>query len=333
MKSSPWRRVSVLSIDPAAYAPHALHDPTRSWSQTNCYADLWLEVLHAFRLDPLACMGFTLALDFEGDQFTFFKPPHSDLQRLYGIEIEELTIYRPLWEHAYGQVALGKLVLAEVDSYYLPDTAGTDYKTAHSKTTIGIETIDPDAKALGYFHNAGYYHLSGADYEGLFRLGERGGEDSVYLPPYVEFVRLRGLERLPDAELHARSVALGRGHFMRRPVTNPIARFRPQFDEEIAILAGNVAAYHAYAFASLRQLGAGMDLAAAYLRWLGAHGESGLGAAAEHLDAIGQVAKTLILKAARAVNGRRPLDTGPMMGQMESSWDAAMKDLAVWANC
>ena len=76
-----------------------------------------------------------------------------------------------------------------------------------------------------------------------------------------------------------------------------------------------------------------MDLAGCYLRWLTERGEPGLLAAAEHLDSIGKTAKTLILKAARAVNAKRPLDAAAMMAQMESSWDAAMKDLGVWANC
>ena len=35
-------------------------------------------------------------MDFEGDQWTFFKPPPEDLERLFGIDIHEMQPYRPL---------------------------------------------------------------------------------------------------------------------------------------------------------------------------------------------------------------------------------------------
>ena len=41
-------------------------------------------------------MGFTLRMDFEGDQWTFFKPPPEDLELLFGIDIHEMQPYRPL---------------------------------------------------------------------------------------------------------------------------------------------------------------------------------------------------------------------------------------------
>ena len=46
----------------------------------------------------LAVMPFTLAVDWEGDQWTFFKPPHSDLRTLYGFDTQELNVWRPLVE-------------------------------------------------------------------------------------------------------------------------------------------------------------------------------------------------------------------------------------------
>src|ERR1700753_4169491 len=63
---------------------HALHDPARAWPETNCYVDLWIEVLDALGLDPIACFGFTFSTDFEGDQWTFFKPSFGDIWELYG---------------------------------------------------------------------------------------------------------------------------------------------------------------------------------------------------------------------------------------------------------
>ena len=53
---------------------------TRIWPETNCYVDLWIEVLAAAGFTPEAMLGFTLTQDFEGDQFTFFKVPLEDLE-------------------------------------------------------------------------------------------------------------------------------------------------------------------------------------------------------------------------------------------------------------
>jgi len=65
---------SVFSgIDPETYRAHALHSSERAWPETNCYVDLWIEVLASSGVAPEAMLGFTLTQDFEGDQFTFFK--------------------------------------------------------------------------------------------------------------------------------------------------------------------------------------------------------------------------------------------------------------------
>ena len=52
-----------------------------AWVEKNCYVDVWIELLHALGLEPLAMLAFTVAVDFEGDQWTFFKPSHDDLRR------------------------------------------------------------------------------------------------------------------------------------------------------------------------------------------------------------------------------------------------------------
>lgn len=158
---------AVAPLDSRPWTPHGLHQGERTWTETNCYADLWIELLHTLELEPMACLGFTVAVDFEGDQWTFFKPSHADLYQLYGVDVQELTIWRALEAHTIEQVQHGRVVLVEVDSFHLPDTAGTDYRTRHAKTTIGIVAIDPDARRLGYFHNAGYFELGGEEYTGI----------------------------------------------------------------------------------------------------------------------------------------------------------------------
>src|ERR1051326_6967926 len=127
-------RAAVGELDPAQYTPHSLHGEQRIWVESNCYVDLWIEVLHWLGLEPTSCFAFALEADFEGDQWTFFKPPLADLRFLYGIDVQELNVWRPLGDHFREQLSLGRLVVAEADAYYLPDTAGTTYRTEHGKT-------------------------------------------------------------------------------------------------------------------------------------------------------------------------------------------------------
>ena len=87
-------------MTPESYQRHDLHSLERIWPEKNCYIDIWIELVHSLRLDPMAMMAFTVAIDFEGDQWTFFKPPHEDLKQLYGIDVQELYVWRPLLEHA-----------------------------------------------------------------------------------------------------------------------------------------------------------------------------------------------------------------------------------------
>jgi hypothetical protein len=319
-------RVSVSNLDPATYVRHATHSEQAAWVEKNCYIDVWIETLHAHRLDPMAIMPFTMAVDWEGDQWTFFKPPHGDLRTLYGVDTQELNVWRPLVEHAVHHVKEGKLVFTEADAWWLPDTQGTDYRRQHTKTTIVIETIDVDARKLGYFHNAGYYALEGEDFEQLLRIGF--APDPTYMPFYAEFVRIDRIQRHEPKELARRSIEILRGCLARRPATNPVARWKPQFIQDVAWLQGSgLALYHAYAFATIRQCGANFELASQYVKWLGEHGETGLERAVTELENLSSSAKALILKTARAVNAKKQVDFAPILDGMSASWDVAMETL------
>ena len=319
---------TILSLDPTTYQRHPLHGGERGWPETNCYVDLWIELLHAFGLDPLAGMAFTVAMDFEGDQWTFFKQPLADLYILYGIDVQELTIYRPLLEHVVEQVSLGKPVLVEVDAHYLPDTAGVSYKIDHAKTTIAVESIDPDARTMGYFHNAGYFSLSGDDFDDIFRVNASASDNAVWLPPYTEIVKLGALQKRTPDELARLATDLLRVHLARRPLDNPVRRFQRQFADDVQRLsAGPMQLFHQYAFATLRQCGACAELAATFLQWLEGHGESGIAPAAAGFEAIATGAKTLQFQVARAVNARRTVDFSPALDTMAAAWDAAIENL------
>ena len=80
-------RVQLFPLDPAAYARHRLHLGDRAWLESNCYIDLWIELLQTAGVEPLAALPCTFAGDLEGDQWTFFKFPIADLYGLYGVEV------------------------------------------------------------------------------------------------------------------------------------------------------------------------------------------------------------------------------------------------------
>jgi len=313
----------VLPLDAASYQRHALHGEERVWVEKNCYIDVWIEAVHAMGCDPLAMLGFVVAVDFEGDQWTFFKPPHDELRELYGIDVQELNVWRPLREHVELHVGDGKLISTEADAFHLPDTAGTDYQRQHTKTTIIINDFDLAQRRLGYFHNASYYALSGDDFTHLFRLGYE--PDPKFMPLFAETVRIdRLVKRSPD-ELRALARRSLAKHLARRPLDNPVARFAARVGADLPrIQSEGMGHYHAWAFATIRQLGAAMELLALHLRWLG--DEQGI-AAAEAFDKVGQLNKAFILKAARAVNARRALDAGPMFDEMTSAWQAGIDAL------
>ena len=56
-----------------------------------------------------------------------------DLERLYGIDIHEMQPYRSLPEQIAEQIAAGRTIIVELDSWYLPDTAATATATSTSR--------------------------------------------------------------------------------------------------------------------------------------------------------------------------------------------------------
>jgi len=314
---------SLLAADASAHRRHALHDEARQWPQTNCYVDLWVEVLHALQLDPVAALAFTLAVDFEGDQWTFFKFPLADLRRLYGIDVQELSVWRPLVEHVEMQVTRGRLVIVEVDAWWLPDTAGTSYRAQHDKTSIAVQMIDRPARALGYFHNSGCYSLEGDDFDGLFARADGA------LAPYVEFVKLDALVRRGERESAAHAVALARAHLAGRPSSNPFVAYRDRIGADVTWLGSRgIASFHAYAFATLRQCGSAHELAATFVRWLSHHAaeldRAALMDCAADFDAIAASTKAMQFALARAARGKRVADFTGTLDEMTGHWNAGM---------
>ncbi len=320
--------VELRPLRAATYQPHSLHSEERTWQQTNCYVDFWIEVLHGLGFDPMPALAFTLALDFEGDQYTFFKFSHADLVSLYGIDVQELNVWKPLTEHAVEQVALGRVFIPEVDSFWLPDTAGVSYQIDHTKSSIAIQHIDVEQRRLGYFHNASYHELEGDDFDAVLRRNEGQNAPGI-LPPYTEIAKIDRATHLDERTLAERAVRLTADYVARRPSRNPIAQHWARFPKDLEWLrgSGNPALFHQYAFATFRQVGACFDVASSYVSWLGAHGETGLDSAAASFDAIAKSAKAIQFKLARAVTLKREVDFTESFESMIGAWDTAMTAL------
>lgn len=314
--------IGLLGLDPAVYTPSALHRPGRMFCESNCYVDVWIELLHAHGIDPTSAMGFACTVDFEGDQWTFFKPPPEELKRLFGIDVHEMQLYRPTVNHVIEQLTAGRTIIIEADSFYMPDRAATSYRRAHIKSSIAIEAIDVAGERLRYFHGPGYYELSGEDYRGLFRLGRRFSCD--VLPPYVELVRFDAGPRLEGRSLRCAAREMIRRQITRRPKCNPWLAFGERLSQDLpALLAGTDDNYHAYAFATVRQCGAAFELAKSFVEWIADPPSGHAEAAVESFGRQVTGAKTLLFKLAR----RRPFDPAPEIKQLAEDWDIAMRAL------
>jgi hypothetical protein len=314
--------ISLFGLDPLTYKPNALHDPDRTFPQTNCYVDLWIELLHAQGFPPESAMAFCCCVDFEGDQWTFFKPPPEELLRLYGIDVHEMQLYRPTADHVLEQMRSGRTMTLEVDSFYLPDTATSSYRRQHVKSSIAIEGIDPAQRRMRYFHGAGYYELTGDDYSGVFRLDRHFSED--VLPPYAEVINFRSAPRLEGEELRREALESLRRQLAYKPKHNPWKAFGARLEEDLPrLLAGSDENYHAYAFATVRQCGAAFETARSFVAWCDPSLEGHAGAAAEALGRQVNGAKMLLFKLAR----RRAFNPAPAIAELAADWDVSMDAL------
>lgn len=314
--------ISLLPIDAASYQVSPLHAQDRVWFETNCYTDLWIEVLHALGLDCVPALAYTLSVDFEGDQWQSYKFPLEDLRELYGLNIAEMHSWRGLEHHVEEQLAMGRLLTIEADAWYMPDSPDA-YHVEHVKTTIIPNMIDRENRRLGYFHNAGYFELEGDDFAGLFR---RGVDRPEMLPTYMELVKLDRMRVLGESELLQTVLALVRSHLERRPMTNPVQRFRKRLEQDLDWLrAEGLETFHRYAFATVRQFGSAAELTGTLCEWLAARGEPTAGVQVQ-FGQLATEAKTSQFQLARVVSGRRT-DIEPILDSMELGWDEAMRAL------
>lgn len=318
--SSRQGTVSLLGLDSATYDPHLLHGNERAYPETNCYTDIVIELVNALGHEPLAMMGCALKVDFEGDQWTFFKPVPEHLERLYGVDIHEMQPYRPLPQQIAEQMEQGRTIAVELDSWYLPDTHATSYRSEHVKSSVIAEAIDVEAQYLRYFHGRGLFELSDEDFRGVFRVDLALPGD--VLPPYTELVRFDAGEALRGDALRAASEEMLFEHLHRAPKSNPFERFGDQLACALpSLLEGEQAIYHDYAFATVRMVGSAFEAAASHVDWL--LGESGASAVSSMMQIV-QTSKALSFKLAR----RRAFDPAPAIDELSGCWEQAFQALS-----
>jgi hypothetical protein len=285
---------------PGAGAATPLDGPHRQWPETNCYIDLWLTLLSFWGEEPRAMLGFLVALGHAGDQFTFGKPSHADLETLYGARVEEMTVYRSLEAHLLAHANAGRPVLLEGDAHWLPDAVGTEYRSGHSKTTVAVLSLDPAAPSLSYIHNRFHGRLEGEDYHGL--LCQAPSPPPGWLPPFAEIVERRsGALRGPALADAGRALLL---RHLDRATDDPFAAMADSIASEMEMVrAAGQDGFHHWAFATLRQAGAGFELLGIHAAWLAAACGRDATAVVAACDRIAASAKALQFRAARAMRG------------------------------
>lgn len=298
---------------------HPLHHKDRPWPQVNCSVDLMIELVAALGLDPHWMLAFTLRLDFEGDHFTFLKVPNADVEALYGLVVQELAVWDDLEQHVLAQVQRGNVVLVDVDGYFLPDTQGLTYRENHGKTTIGIYAMDPGHCRLSYFHNEIRGTLEGHDYDGAL---QKLDIQSCCMMPYCEVVKPVGSACADPASL---ALAQARYHWARRPAKNPFSEYAEVFLRQMAHFGSRDAAYfHAYAFNTLRQVGANYGLMESFLLRLQ---DKSLAEAAASAATMAELAKVMQFKLARAMQRKQFDALLPMLQTMAGHYDLLSSQL------
>ena len=310
--------------------------------------DPWMALLAALGLDPHALWPAAVALDFVGDQWTPFTAPHDELRALYGIDVQALSVWRPLAEHAIEQLVAGRPLRIDVDAFWLPEAEA--YRQDHSKTTIMLDEVDLDARRIGYFHAVGYHQARGDDVTHLLGLEDdasdleaiadwRGARVAqvgaaavalaeAQLAPHAEIVRLdrrlaRSTEELRMLALHH----LG-NHLAFRPATNPLRRFAERLADDLPLLRDYGTAYAGqWASVTLRRLVVACEFVTRGLAWQDAAAGSPMLAAASAFERIVRDGSALDTKLTRAVASTKAIGLAPLLEGIANAWDDGMTAL------
>lgn len=322
--------VTVSTLHPGlsadGFTPHLLHQDQSLWSNTNCYLDVWIELLHGMGRRPEPLFAAAVAAETQVEQFEFLKVDHRDLEEVHGLRVGEYDIWRPLLEHVLTQMVAGNLMIIEADAHWLPDTRGISYGIEHTKTSIVPVRVDPQQRHLVYLHNAGLHELSGHDFDCV--LGEQRRQ-GIVPAPYVELVRLDRLTPAHDGAARAHTARLLRHHTARSTAQNPAAELmdvvRSRFDW---LAEAGMDGYHALCFETTRQLGVVSMVAAEAVKFSAV---DRIQAAADAYVAVSQEAKALQFQLARVARGRKSASLDTTMAAIGDQWARAASTLREWA--
>ena len=307
--------LGVAALSPEGFRQHPMHREESVWSNTNCYLDVWIELLHGLGHAPEPLFAAAVAATAQGTQFEFLKVDHRDLEEVTGIRVGEHDIWLGLQEQVMLQLEAGNPMLIEADAFWLPDTRGVSYGQEHTKTSIVVLHADPEAGELVYLHNEGLHRLDGADLDHVLGAGRSQG---IVPSPYTELVSLAGLRDPLEVDSAAQTRRLLRLHAARAPESNPVAELmdilRSRFDW---LGETGMDGYHALCFETTRQLGVVAMLAAAACR----HAEvPELVPAAQAWSAVSEEAKGMQFQLARLARGRRSSALAATMDSAVQHW-------------
>ncbi|WP_186304520.1 DUF1839 family protein [Kocuria palustris] len=318
--------LGVVGLSAAGFEQHRLHRDESVWSNTNCYLDVWIELLHGLGHAPEPMFAAAVAAAAQTTQFEFLKVEHRDLEEVYGIRVGEHDIWLGLQEQVLQQLDAGHAMLIEADAFWLPDTRGVSYGIEHTKTSIVVLAADPPAQELVYLHNEGLHRLGGEDFD---RVLGPGRADGIVPSPYTELIRLDGLRSPDEVDAVAATRRLLRLHASRAPRENPAEQLMAILRARFEWLGGRgMDGYHALCFETTRQLGVVAMLAAEACR----HAQDpALETAAQNWTAVSEEAKGLQFQLARVARGRASASIEATMGSIADRWAAAAGALSAWA--
>ncbi|MDO4255062.1 MAG: DUF1839 family protein [Kocuria sp.] len=313
-----------LSVD--GFQQHPLHQQDSLWSNTNCYLDVWIELLHGMGRRPEPLFAAAVAAETQVEQFEFLKIDHRDLEEVHGIRVGEYDVWTSLLEHVITQMRAGNLIIVEADAHWLPDTRGISYRIEHTKTSIVPLHVDREHQHLVYLHNEGLHELRGSDFE--FVLGPRRSE-GIVPSPYVELVRMERLTEANDDAAREHTIRLLRHHTHRAGTQNPAAELMDVLRARYEWLTtAGMDGYHALCFETTRQLGVVSLLGAEAVRFSGVEQ---LQPAAEAFTAVSKEAKALQFQLARVARGRQSTTLETTMNTIVAQWARAASTLKEWA--
>ena len=300
-----------------------LHGDDAVWPETNCALDVWIQLLRVRGEAPAPAMVCAFDADCLADHWVMLKPDLGDLRRLFGIQVTEFVAWKPIAEHVVDHLGRGAHLTLETDAWWLPDTAGTSYRSTHVKTSIVPLAIDIEGRRLDYLHNAGRFTLVADDFDGA--LNRAGAETAVPLP-YLELISPAAAV---DSFIRCTATTLLGEHLARRPADNPVERLAAAvLGEQERIRSLGPSYFHGYAFVTLRQLGTTGQVAAGFLGWLGPDDDT-LRAAAQHFTQVAELSKSAQFALARISWGRKA-SVETLLDGAASAWSAGMEQLVEW---